>query len=157
MFSASSAYCAAHRSRALTIAIAGFVAADVEGKMVWPGVCWDAGGTEDVGKELEGEELEVCWGTRRAMPACRRAVRKCGSRASRSMCWDFVGDAGELCGDGWTEEGGGGGVVVDVDGDGDVDVAELRIEDVEGYCRRAAAPAALLATLEDWDPMVTPG
>lgn len=39
------------------------------------------------------------------------------------------------------------------DGDFVDDDVELSIEDVDGYCRRLVAPAALLTTLDDEAPM----
>jgi hypothetical protein len=62
------------------------------------------------------------------------------------MCSLLVDEGGALCGEGRTVDGG---AEDEVDGVGDVDFAESRIEDVDGYCRRPAAPAAFAATLED--------
>lgn len=47
-----------------------------------------------------------------------------------------------------------GGAVVWEPGAFDVEEALLSIEAVDGYWRRPAAPAALLATLEDKEPML---
>lgn len=42
----------------------------------------------------------------------------------------------------------------DFDDDDDDDDVELSIDDVEGYCLRLVAPAALFTTLDDEAPMV---
>lgn len=48
----------------------------------------------------------------------------------------------------------GGALIDDGESEVGVDVVEFSIEDVEGYCRRRlAAPTALLATLEEEEPM----
>lgn len=56
-------------------------------------------------------------------------------------------------GGGWEDEGGDGAGGCACEGAGEVDCAELRIEEVEGYCRREAPVAALLAVLDAWLPI----
>jgi hypothetical protein len=96
--------------------------------------------------------FEGDWETGWTGPMAESREPNCGSRPSRSICWDFVDDGGDCEGEGWTWAGEGGsaeGGALVVRGA----AVFVGIEDVEGYWRRAVE-AALRATFDDEEPIL---